>query len=204
MGRPPPRGLARVRMSGVDPRVLEGEHLARCARGRTAPRRTRASAPRSRQMAARPLQELRRRGPDAALALHRLDHHRRGLSGRPPRPPPRGRSRAGSARRARAARTARGTSRSRWWRGRPWCGRGRRARSRRTRCGPAPCRCAARTSSPLPTPRCPSCRRRPWTGRRARRGARRARSRARCGRGCSRGSASPPARGWPSTILRSP
>ena len=136
MGRPPARGLARVRMSGTTPACSYANILP----VRPSPHCTSSKARSAPLLAAdggHPLQELGRRGPHSALALHRLEHHRRGLVGGRRLHRGRGRPRARSGPRGRAARRARGTSRSRWWRARPWSGRGRSARSRRTRTGPA-------------------------------------------------------------------
>ena len=195
MGRPPPRGLARVRMSGVTPACSNANILPGAPEAALdlVEDEERAALAAERREA---LQELRRRGPHAALALDRLDHHGGGLVGRRPRSTAarsfHGQKRTPGQQRLEGLAVLR---RSRWSRARPWSGRGTSARS--TTYSKRPCGLAdlaARTSWRLPRPRCPSCRRRPCDGKgegdqplgeRA--------TRARCGRGCSRGSAAPPA-----------
>ena len=78
MGRPPARGFASVRMSGTTPECWNANIFPVRPRPHWISSKT-SSAPRSRQIASQALQELRRRRPDPALALDRLDHHRRGL-----------------------------------------------------------------------------------------------------------------------------
>ena len=139
IGKPPPRPLASVTMSGVRPRVRRGARTsARCGPCPVCTSSSQSRAPCSSAMRARRGEVALGRYDDAGLALDRLEQDGGGLVGHG------GRERVGVAvrdeRDVAGQRLERRRGRPPWTsaRARPWCGRGSRPRRRRRGCG----RCA--------------------------------------------------------------